>query len=142
MLVEPSRPVEPLTGCGALAVLLLYAMRAPVAGSRDRRRAISLLLRQDAWLEQQLAEAKGVATHIALLSHVPPFVGSEDEAYGWAHKHFASAVFGAGQLANQPCYHGTAGCDVLSTLHRSHRATWLPCRGGSVALKSSQSRPF
>ena len=34
---------------------------------------------QDEWLEQQFKECAHGAHHVVLLSHVPPFVGHEDE---------------------------------------------------------------
>ncbi|KAL3904518.1 MAG: hypothetical protein SGPRY_011257 [Prymnesium sp.] len=40
---------------------------------------------RDAWLEEQFTRKTRGATHVIVLSHVPPFVGKEEEARGWSN---------------------------------------------------------
>jgi len=40
---------------------------------------------QDEWIEEQFTRAAKGAVHVVVLSHVPPFVGSEDEERGWSN---------------------------------------------------------
>lgn len=53
----------------------------------DSEHTENLRKKQDKWIARELADAarSGKAVHVVVLSHVPPFVGSVDEAQGWAN---------------------------------------------------------
>lgn len=50
----------------------------------DSEHTVAMREEQDLWLEEVLAEA-GKAKQIIIMSHVPPFVSSLDEAQGWSN---------------------------------------------------------
>ena len=60
-----------------------YALDDGLSGDRVALQATRGV--HHSWMLAQLAGAAGVATHVVLLSHIPPFVGGERETWGWAN---------------------------------------------------------
>lgn len=102
---------------------------------------------QDKWVEEELAASKAVAKHIVLLSHVPPFVGKEDEEQGWAtwergarKKMLSLAAEAGAKLWLCGHFHGQAHCwseggvEIVVTKSCCTNINWI-AEAGECATK-------
>ena len=104
---------------------------------------------QHAWLLDQLAQGAG-ATHVVVLSHIAPFMGHEEEGWGWANwepaarrEIPAAAAAARVRLWISGHYHGNSiarsvkGLEVVVSSAAGSIINWT-CPAGVVAV---QERP-
>ena len=104
-------------------------MRSKAIGDQSDHLTMDGQQQQDAWVQKAFEEAREMrARHVVMLSHVPPFIGCEDEQAGWSnwkHEHrrpMLDAAAAAGvKLWLCGHYHGNAvatsasGLEVVTT---------------------------
>lgn len=105
---------------------------------------------QDKWIVSELARAKGVAQHIVILSHVPPFVGQEEEPQGWAtweleprRRILAAAADAGAKIWLSGHFHGNAatrtqhGMEIVVTSSCCSAINWTQ----DAAMAATVERP-